>query len=460
MPKALIIALESAFPARKEDRSVWSAIRSLMFPRTSVLIATCTGYFGERSGWEAELFCLDSAVRREYYRSGCLESVAVILERIIRQKLAEAAYELVFIVCPYTVMANNAVNSARFIRQFSPDSCIVTGGPHATFMAPQLVETGLFDAVVMGPGEAKIKHIIEYFNTPHRFSHPGICSRKKLRIFSEKALYNDCIIPPLDLSFIDPADFDSSYAGVIAGRGCMNNCSYCIEGRYWSKSRIPYYDAAEQVRLELLQFASKGIPVRGILDSQINLDCCRFPAFCENAVAGSAKIKSFFICTHINHVSREGCRIFRGCGGGALMVGMESASREILNGMRKKLPVFSEIKKKLSIIREEGLSTLGFFMFGYPGETAESCTATLNMIEELVSEGLLSFVEPSIFVPYPGLPIYENPRKYGLNPRIEAWGKWENWARDVIPPYDLETISGEDIYHCWQKAFDYFPESL
>jgi radical SAM superfamily enzyme YgiQ (UPF0313 family) len=118
-------------------------------------------------------------------------------------------------------------------------------------------------------------------------------------------------------------------------------------------------------------------------------------------------------------------------------------------------PPLDHIKNTLAMIKEEGLKTLGFFLFGYPGENKKSAADTLNLIKELCQEGLLDLVEPFVFAPYPGLPHYEKPQKFGIHPRPTKWNNWDNWDRYSPPPYDLENMSSELIYDFWQQSVNY-----
>ncbi len=114
------------------------------------------------------------------------------------------------------------------------------------------------------------------------------------------------------------------------------------------------------------------------------------------------------------------------------------------------------VREKLATAKSAGLKTGAFFMFGYPGETAASAQKTLELMESLFDNHLLDYVDCSVFVPYPGLPMFSSPQNYGLIPHAPFWSdtpQWEFWGRYNEPPvFDLEEMPREEVFRVWQEA--------
>jgi radical SAM superfamily enzyme YgiQ (UPF0313 family) len=195
-----------------------------------------------------------------------------------------------------------------------------------------------------------------------------------------------------------------------------------------------------------------GVPVFGCGDSMIDLKEPHCDELLETYFAGIDLHEHFFILTRLNHLHKEGCRSLKESGVNAVWIGIEAASSNVLTAMRKGISP-SQIESQLQIAKNAGLNVGGFFMLGFPGETHETARLTLDLIESLFNKGLMDYVDTSIFVPYPGLDIYHQPRSYGLIPYDKTWNDWDFWGRPGEKPvFDLVNLSREDIYMYWKEA--------
>ena len=100
-------------------------------------------------------------------------------------------------------------------------------------------------------------------------------------------------------------------------------------------------------------------------------------------------------------------------------MGIESASPEIRKDMVKRLEE-QKIRTAFQNLREAGIKSFGFFIFGYPGDTPESLDATTNYAIDLEPD----FANFYPAVPYPGTALYDKVRREGLLTR-EEWSKME-----------------------------------
>lgn len=453
--KILLVAIESNnYPGC--GISLFDYGREMHYPRTGILLASCIETWGESYELQPVLLFLDGAIRNYLACSSGENDQSDIFEKILLNTLKEHDPLMVGIVAPYSHVANAAYRAAKIIRRINPEIPVITGGPHNSFIAPQLLvgEKPLFDAVILGPGEAKLKHIIENFNEPEkRFNFPGIATPEKPCVMSEEAMLNECgPIPKLNLNLFNPREYGFSVAMIMGGRGCHNACRYCLEQAYWRRSRIPFYNAINEMRHEIMELKRLGIFVGGCADSTFNTRHPGFQVFCEEVVALSPNPHKFVIQLNIDMIEKTACRFFAAAGGGVVQVGLESGVSGILAGMRKKKHRVESIKKRLALAKESGIRTLGYFLFGYPGETRDSLKHTLEFIQELCTENYLDYIEPFVFMPYPGLPMYNEPEKFGIIPRKNAWENWDKWERQGLPPYDLTGLSGAEIFAAWQDS--------
>ena len=213
---ALVIALESPGPLLPRSFSF-----NYGFPRTALLIASCIQEWGAGAGLSPRILNADVEIRKEWEKSGRIKDIRIVFDEVISKAILSNDPELICIVAPYTNVANWAKRAARVCKSVRPGTVIITGGPHASFMAEDLVNIAdpVFDAVIMGPGEAKLKHLLEYFDDlSQRFRFPGISTPQGPFEFSSYAQRNEVPIPTIDYSLIRKDEIGNGGAVVMAGR--------------------------------------------------------------------------------------------------------------------------------------------------------------------------------------------------------------------------------------------------
>jgi radical SAM superfamily enzyme YgiQ (UPF0313 family) len=102
-----------------------------------------------------------------------------------------------------------------------------------------------------------------------------------------------------------------------------------------------------------------------------------------------------------------------------LSMGIESASDDIRKDMLKRLER-EKIHVAFANLREAGIKSFAFFIYGYPGDTLASMERTTEYALELDPD----FANFYPAVPYPGTELYEKVRRDGLLP-VEDWNRME-----------------------------------
>ena len=102
--------------------------------------------------------------------------------------------------------------------------------------------------------------------------------------------------------------------------------------------------------------------------------------------------------------------------------GVESASKKILQNMKKVGVSPERTKETFRLLREIGIKPSAAIVMGFPGETSETIQETVNFLKE----NLLVMGSFFILQPYPGTEVYE---KY-VKGKISE-GDWlENYSHD------------------------------
>jgi radical SAM superfamily enzyme YgiQ (UPF0313 family) len=453
MRNILIIAIEDPWPDKPQEFSFRYG-----FPRTGLHIASCVEAFSKGRSFQPQLLFLDHELEQ---MKAATEEFDEACHQIVKKALSEWHPVLICIAAPYTRLATLATRVAAHCKKFSL-APVITGGPHFSYIAAKIFKNdnhNPFDAIVQGEGESKLRHILHHLSLSDldaAFKYPGIISRlsvERSEVGNETELHDP---PPLIFDLLPREVVSHKGVVVMGGRGCIFRCSFCIEGTYWGKSQSLF--SPPHVRRELETLCSEyRNPAVGLGDSLINLRSHRVPEFFANAFGdGSSLSEHFYILTRVDLLDQAGCAAFQKHGGKAIWVGIESGNQETLNRMGKRLDL-QDLSPQLNIAKECGLNVGAFFIFGYPGETSQTANDSLKLIESLHRDGFLDYLDPSIFVPYPGLPMFSAPDKYKMRPVSGLWNEedWSGWGRYNAPPvFDLDTLSGREIYAFWRRAYE------
>ena len=141
-----------------------------------------------------------------------------------------------------------------------------------------------------------------------------------------------------------------------------------------------------------------------IVDDLFMLSERKVVTFCEGLIDRKLNIR--FNCTgRVNTVTRKIAQLLKDAGCISIFYGLESGNQEILKTMSKKTTL-DQIYSTVRLTREEGMYCEFGFMFGQPGENAQTLQDTVDCIQK-ISYG--EFRAQKIFgcVPFPGSGLYE-----------------------------------------------------
>jgi radical SAM superfamily enzyme YgiQ (UPF0313 family) len=135
-----------------------------------------------------------------------------------------------------------------------------------------------------------------------------------------------------------------------------------------------------------------------IIDDMFNFYKERVLAFCQGILDRKLAVSfTFPNGIRLNQLDLETLKTMKKAGAYAFNVGIESGSRRILELMKKELTL-EMIEEKVNMIVQAGLEPCGFFIVGFPGETAADIRATIRFAKKLP----LRRAHFSNFLPLPG----------------------------------------------------------
>lgn len=278
---------------------------------------------------------------------------------------------------------------AKSLKKTLPQKIIVAGGPHPTSDPEDTLKNNCIDVAVIGEGEVTFYELISLISENKSFYNiPGIAYRSNGNIVitePRKLIENlDSLpLPAWDLINLDTyaKHFGMStpsgkrkYASIITSRGCPYRCTYChnIFGKKF-RTRSP-----DNVINEFLHLYRKGVRDFEIIDDIFNLDKKRAIEIMDKIIASGIEINIDFpnglrgdILDEeiLNRLKKAGTR--------SICFAIESASERIQKLIKKNLKLES-LKRNIDISDKLGILNMGYFMFGFPGETLEEIKKTID----------------------------------------------------------------------------------
>jgi anaerobic magnesium-protoporphyrin IX monomethyl ester cyclase len=208
------------------------------------------------------------------------------------------------------------------------------------------------------------------------------------------------------------------YVLVETSRGCPYACDFCVapihQGhKFRERGATALVDEIERCHREL------GVEFFYLWGDTVTLNVKSFTAFCDELVArklpirwfGNARADNLTDPAFVHRLRRAGCWM--------LALGIESESDDVRKDMSKRLER-QKIQAAFHNMRQAGIKSFAFFIFGYPGETVQTLDATTRYAIELDPD----FANFYPAVPYPGTALYDKCLQDG-------WLKLEDadWAR-------------------------------
>lgn len=342
------------------------------------------------------------------------------LEKILKNKKYDAVGIQVF-----TCHIETVKKYIQVIKKVLPDAYIIVGGPH-----PSASPKDIFDYFTdihfafWGEAEIGLKELLDFLkkfkplNTKlsdyslHLQIIRGLIWKngRETRV-NEKGYIEDLdkinfpawdLMKPNEYPLAPHGAFFKNYpiAPIIITRGCPYSCTYCaghlISGKKLRKRGIE--NVIQEIKILTDNYGIKEIHIE---DDNFTFYPDLVKEFCEALKKNNIVIS--WTCPNgvrLDTLSKEILELMKSSGLYALSVGIESGSEKTLKEMKKSLTK-EKIKEKLTLIKESGLKSIGFFIIGYPTETKKDILETIDFSRELP----LDRATFSIFKPFPGTEI-------------------------------------------------------
>lgn len=324
-------------------------------------------------------------------------------------------------------IANVAINLSQKVKELSPHSFLLAGGPHPTLDPQFFLEKG-FDVILKGESE---QTIVELFNKLKTIKNKkdtdeylklgdvkGIIWRKPTGeiITNPPQPYIEDLdslpFPAYDLFPNLKESFRVNYnwtnlqpfTHVLTSRGCPYQCTFCQPVLFSMFGQKIRRMSPKRV-FELLSWLHDTYGIKEVFfqdDLLFHYSWKKWLFDIFDLIKKNNLDLRWWGQSRVNSSTREMLERAHDAGCYMIMCGCESGSQKVLNYYNKQVKV-QEIETMFQMCKEVGLMTIAEIIFGAPIETTEDAQMTVNLIKRIKPDNVLT----TILTAYPGTYLYD-----------------------------------------------------
>jgi anaerobic magnesium-protoporphyrin IX monomethyl ester cyclase len=312
------------------------------------------------------------------------------------------------------------------VKKANAEATVILGGPLATTLPHELLQSSQADFAVLGEGERTIVDLISAIRQGGNFGDiKGIAYRTDGQVTITEPV--EPIVDPdtvpfparhlLDMNRYLRNHFESfgikikgfgriKSTNLLTSRGCPYNCTFCFKDMWGHKWRGR---SATNIINEMESLYEKyGINGFFFNDDTFVIDRKRVFEFCRRL--GERELNVVWYCNgRVNLMTKELLEAMYSTGCRGIAYGIESGNQHMLDSMKKN-ETLAQVREVVKWTKEAGIHTTGYFMFGMLGETRATIRETIAFARELE----LDFHSFSLTTPIPGTELYDAAISAGL----------------------------------------------
>lgn len=352
----------------------------------------------------------------------------------------------IFGITVMSVDFNTASRCADIIKKVDSKKLVVFGGAHPSIAPEETLKDKNIDYVVSGEGEISFLQLINDIASgapTQRIiygQHPDL---------DEIPFVDRELFPMREEPFVD--FLKPPFLTIIAGRGCIYNCSYCQPAErkiFGSKVRRR---SVANVMLELRELHSK-FRFNSFMfhDDCLTENKLWLEDFCAQYLA--IGFKKQFVCQSRADLickNRQVIKMLKDIGLDLIIIGFESGSQRMLDFIRKGTKVDQNFEAA-DICHKLGIKIWANYMLGLPGETKKEQRKTLEMIKKIRPY----HCSPAYYTPHPGSRLFD----YCQENDLSLIKRSEDYRRNTYEP-KIKGINYDYLKNVLYKSVSYGEDS-
>lgn len=343
----------------------------------------------------------------------------------------------------------DALKISRAVKKQMPSLPVVWGGWHPSLFPEHTLHEPFIDVVVKGQGEITFRELLDRFaNKSSLEGLKGISYKKDSTIVEnpERIMEDINVFPAFNYDLIDVPGYmklsGRKQLDYISSQGCRFRCSFCADPFMYKRGWYGYSPERMGNEIESLWKKYQFNHVH-FQDETFFTYAPRVKAIAEEFIKRKLPI-SWFGTMRADQGVRLSDDIWQLCKESGLervMIGMEAGTQEMLDWMQKDIKL-EQIYEVAKLCLKHKIAINFSVIVGFPGETVESITKTLDVVKELRKMSSTFHMGIFFYKPYPGNKIADEllAKGYQFNSTLEEWSNF-----DYVDSGKSEWMSEETI---------------
>lgn len=356
------------------------------------------------------------------------EEISAVAERVLAEKADVVGF------CCYIWNITKVKLLASVVKQKSPQTVVVFGGPEVSYNATQVLsEFSDCDYVLSGEGEYPFAMLLNALDKGTEISDvEGLCYRENGKVVEK---------PPFVSKEQPPSPYTDEYFENLHGRiayfetsrGCPYSCAFCLSGRC---GNARFFDLEKSKEL-LLKLCNSGTKTVKFVDRTFNANRERAKDLWRFVIENYGKAIPLGVCCHFeiagDILDDESIELLNSAPIGSIQleIGMQSFNEQTLKAINRKTDTERLKQNILRLTKPQNIHIHIDLIAGLPFEDLESFRQSFNTAYNLkpnmLQLGFLKLLH--------GSAMREQPEKFSC-------------TYNATPPYEVTStpwLSGQDL---------------
>ena len=363
----------------------------------------------------------------------------------------------IFAITATTPTFPNALLIAKLLKAWDENVIVIIGGPHATSLPEECVQSDAVDYIVIGEGEIStlelVNAILKENKNPEQVN--GIAFKGdngKIKFTHPQERIPDLDTLPYPARELLDLELYFQKGSIISTRGCPYNCNYCacsvIAGHTYRKHSVDY--VLDEIEFLINKYNFQYFDFH---DDTFNLIPERVIEFCNKIEERGFNIKWGCFC-RVTNFNLEIAYALKKAGCEVVQFGVEAGNQTVLDSIQKKIKL-EEVENAIKVASQAGIKQIACgFIIGHANDTEETTNQTIDFGVKLAKLGATRLTI-SVLTPYPGTDIYLNLNKNGIKLITKDWEQFI-FSRVVI---ETESLTKERLREIYAKGVYKFLEA-
>jgi p-methyltransferase len=339
--------------------------------------------------------------------------------------LLERSPRAVAITTTFYIDHEPIIEIVEFVREHSPRTKIVVGGPHIYNLSADLDEEtqdyvfqliGADIYIIDSQGESTLAQLMGELRQGEngdlqRVSNLCYAAAGSFQRTLRMPENNDLDEETMDWSLFDPRDV-TPVTYLRTARSCPFTCTFC---NYPTLAGAHVVATVDNVESQLRYLHEIGTTDVVFIDDTFNVPLPRFRELLRMMIRNKFGFRwiSFFRCSNADE---EVIELMKESGCVGVLLGIESGDQRILQFM-KKAATLERYEWGIRQLHSRDISTFVSLICGFPGETAESVKNTLAFVERTAP----TFFNVQLYYHDLRAPIHAQAEEFGIEGGGYSW---------------------------------------